>query len=257
MKKILLLAVASSLFLFSCKDDGTVTPGGDGTGNGSGFKTEQKQKSAGFYFSGNWCGPCGLYGKPALHNMSNKYGNDFAYIACQLNGSGATDPFNCADANSMAGAFGVSGVPTIQVGAAGDQFQAASGGTDMETKLDGYLAANKAKTPVANIAVSYVLEDGAISVTTETEFFEETSDDYQISVYLVESKLIANQYVSGSGWAKDVEFNNVLRTKLSASVVGDAFPAGTKAKGHIETMTFGDFLQSTWKTENLHVVAVL
>jgi Outer membrane protein Omp28 len=256
MKNLFILTLISGMLLYSCKDDSKVTPG-DGTGS-SEFKLALKQKNTGFYFTGNWCGPCGLYGSPAIANMSNKYGTDFVWVSCQLNdGAGKNDPFNTSDANTLSTVFPGNEIPIVWVGSYGDPFQSAIGGTMMQDSLDGFLATGRNKIPKANIGVDYEISDGAISVSTETEFFEDTDLEYMVSAYVLEDKLIERQLDTDKGWLNGSEFNNILRIKLSSNVLGDNLPLTAKTKGTIDAMAFGDFLQSNWKEENLKVMVVL
>lgn len=63
MKKLSLLSLffVAVLAVTSCKkEENNATP----TENPA-AGIAQEQKAVGFYLSGTWCGPCGLYGKPA------------------------------------------------------------------------------------------------------------------------------------------------------------------------------------------------
>lgn len=127
----------------------------------------------------------------------------------------------------------------------------------MESILDGYLTTGSRKNPLANIGIEYTISDGAIVVTTETEFFEDSDLEFAMGVYIIEDNLLESQTVTGQGSVDNTTFNNILRLNLSANVTGDVLPLNAKKKGQIDEMIFTDFLQSNWKIENLRIVAVL
>jgi len=258
MKKSLLLAIPLSMMIAfgACKKEKT-EPADDTTGGNSGpAAIAATQQSTIFYMSGNWCGPCGLYGAPAKKAMKTKHGDKMNIIACQLNGSSATDPLNNANANSLAGVFGVTGVPTAYV-VANNEGTAVGGGSAMQASMDAAITADIGISDVvANMAIENVKLDGTnLSFDTRTKFFKSATEEYKIAAYVMESGIAGRQYSSGSGWA-DYDFNDVLRKSVTSSVTGDALITGPAAdQEYPKSMTTS--IDGTWKAANLKVVVVL
>ena len=103
-----------------------------------------------------------------------------------------------AYANIMAGVFGVQAVPTTYIGANGT-IKTVSGSSQMESQIREVLNANLSLSPVANSRTSLQKEGSKVYINVKTKFFEETSSKYEMGVYLLESDLIDQQYVSGAG----------------------------------------------------------
>ena len=131
MKKIGLIGIMalSVLMLTNCKKESK----NEGTSGTPTPKPTPTQNIVGIYFGGTWCGPCGAYGKPTKEQMAAEFGDKLTLISCQLNGQGAPDPMNNADANAFAATFGVTGVPILYLGGNNGLIQGVSGGTSMAT----------------------------------------------------------------------------------------------------------------------------
>ncbi|MBI1307816.1 MAG: Omp28-related outer membrane protein [Bacteroidetes bacterium] len=247
MKYNFLLILSAALIISSCKDD-EVTPKVSSTAS-------DKQVATGFFFTGTWAKECGDYAVPAVKNLGTKYPNDFAYIGIHGNGSG-TDPFANSYGDEFQTLFNNNQIPTLIFGGNSKALIAMSNNVNFEHIADSIIQTYKALKPTATLSIINDIEDGAISTTINTKFIEATSDEYTLSVYLVESNLKQDQTIS-SGTLSNFEHNNVLRKRMSADVKGDALKSGAKAAGDVVTTILGDFLDSSWVESNVHIVAVL
>ncbi|MFM7699742.1 MAG: hypothetical protein ACKO7V_03005, partial [Bacteroidota bacterium] len=110
MKKIFMAFMGIALAISCSKKDqwipndlGSGTPGGGtgggGTGGGgaNGLVVAKVQNAFGINFSGNWCGPCGANGIPALYQLNTTHGAKFHGMKIGLN-----DPFSIGEGSSMA-----------------------------------------------------------------------------------------------------------------------------------------------------------
>ncbi len=255
MKKLSLLSFffVALFAVTSCKkEENNATP----TENPAGIA--QEQKAVGFYLSGTWCGPCGLYGKPAMANVEKANPTKFVVVACHLNGGGgATDPYNTQDANSLASAWAVTGVPTCAIGGAGQPAQKIGGGTGMESGMTTQINTVLSKTASANSSVDVAVDaSNKLTIKTKTKFFETSADAYSMSVYVVENNIKGRQYVSGTGWNENATHNNVLRKSVASSVVGEDLITGVTANQEV-SKNFETTLDAAWSKDNLEVVVVL
>lgn len=258
MKKISLLFLAV-LFITvqGCKKDDSNEPD-DKVGGGNGNPVEEikrEQKTVGFYFSGNWCGPCGRYGKPMLKNMTAKYPDNFLVISSQLNGSGP-DPMNCPAANELAGIFRANSVPSLFTGGGAGLISKVGGSAGMEAGADNNIAAVLGREAIANSKVTATANGTELTVATKTKFFVEQAEQYRIAVYVLEDGLAFPQYSSATGkWDYDHIHYNIIRSALT-EVAGDNLIKGATANQEVE-MSFTGTLESKWKTDKLKVTVVL
>jgi hypothetical protein len=249
MKKLSLLSLAllGVMFISNCKKD----PKGSGTPT----PTETpKQRAVAIYFGGTWCPPCGAYGKPAKEQLVNALKDDVILISCQLNSSSVTDPMNCPDANSLAGGFGVSGVPTMFTGGANEIMKGVSSGTAMGSTATANAQATLALPAFANISGTATISGGTITVNTKTKFLKDQAEEYMVAAYVLEDGITATQ--SSDASTKKNIHDRVLRTKLSSTVFGETIGSNFKS-GDSKDKTFTATLNSSWNAANLSVAIVL
>lgn len=259
MKKyIYTLAIAAITLLASCSKDSTST--GSGTDNDPGV-----QNVAAIYFGGTWCPPCGAYGKPMKEAMEAKYGDKFAFISCQVNGSTA-DPMNNADANALATSFNVTGVPMLNLGVNQSPFISFVGGSSsltsqvdklvdsMTTKVSPVMYVNSATATIDTTKLNLILVNANVKYVQD----DTTAGDLYLAGYLVESNLKYTQTSDGSTTLKNIH-NMVLRCKLAETVLGTSIATTTGKKGTVITKSIGSALPSTIKPvlANCKVVLML
>lgn len=255
MKKLSLLAmfVAVTVAFSACKKDEETSPSG---GDGNSTPTiSQTQNAVAFYLSGNWCGPCGLYGKPAMKNVKAKFGDKLVVIACHLNGQGAPDPLNISAANSIAGAWGVSAVPTCAIGGAGMPGTRVSG-SSMQTNLETRFNDITSNTATTGTNVDASIQNGQVMIKTNTKFFTATSEEHFISVYVTEDNIKGTQFISGQGWDNNAVHNDVLRRQINTNATGDSFTT-TATAGQEISKDFSTAVESEWNQSNLKAVVVI
>jgi thiol-disulfide isomerase/thioredoxin len=246
--KLIFICLIATVWVASCEKSDT--------GSGIDNNVPEQQNAVLFYFSGNWCGPCGLYGRPALKNIAEEFKGRVSIIDCQLNGSGK-DPLNNAYATTMAGVFNVQAVPTAFIGA-NKGMKVVSGNSDMETQIRDALNDNISPNSIANTVITSQVEGSEVYVNVKTRFFQETSDKFELAVYLLESNIVERQYVSSNGWDDNSIFNNVLREVLSEmdGQLGENLVTGSVKNEEI-TKSFKVTLNPAWKRENLSVAAII
>ncbi len=256
MKKLSLLTLflAVAVAFSSCKkDEETATPGNTGNNEPA---IAQEQKAVAFYLSGNWCGPCGQYGKPAMAAVEQAQGDKFVVVACHLNSQGTPDPLNTPEANALAGAWAVNSVPTCALGGAGLSGYKVGGGSSMKTGIENQVSVIQGKTASANSSIKATLNGTSLTVNTKTKFFDATSEPHFISVYIIEDGIALRQYVSGTGWDNSAIHNNVLRKALTTNTTGDDL-ATTATSGQIVSKDFSGTIESAWNKDNLRIAVVV
>jgi len=194
MKKIFMAIMGIALAISCSKKDqwipndlGSGTPGGgSGTGGGgtggggtNGLVVARVQNAFGINFSGNWCGPCGANGIPALYSLYTTHGAKFHGMKIGLN-----DPFQIPEGPNMAGTYNVSGIPAYVAGA--NFLQSASAWT---SAVNGIVATTPANVK-AGVALRRTKVGDSIYVDTKVEFFQAApAGNYSLAVYLVENNI--------------------------------------------------------------------
>ena len=229
MKKIFVLGLIASAFLFGCgPDDTSTTPqttvgGGEG-GGGTELTVENTQRSILWYWTATWCGPCGSNGSPLFKQIIDE-NEGVDIIAVDLHSSnssrltpGYTDPADNSSKPTPAVsqiALNIRPNGYIPLFTLNNEFQGNSSLNvgSVNSKID----ANNLNDATVGVAASASADGNTITVKTKTKFFEETSGEYHISVLLLEKDVIAPQQVGGT-----LDNNFAHRQVVRASVVGGA-----------------------------------
>jgi hypothetical protein len=244
MKKILALIPAAAIaFTFAaCKKE---TPAeGEVTSVSSLYRTVM------FEYTATWCGPCGQYGYPEMHDLIA----DFV-VASPKSSVVIMRPSDDIVDNVPAGQedlvdfFGFSGTPDGAVGINGGMYPDYNA---FKAKITAAHTAN----PVAKagIGISHTLSGSTMTINTKTVFFEEVAGTYNLALYVVEDKVMNSQ--NGQTPAT-VEHINTLRVIADAKAFGSTVAVNPK-KGEKVPGTYTVTLPAETRVkENCKVVAVL
>jgi hypothetical protein len=148
-----------------------------------GLVVPQAQNAFAIHFSGNWCGPCGVTGIPALYNLDSIYGAQFNGIKVGLN-----DPFSIPEGSSMAGQYNINAIPAYIAGA--NFIQSATTWASAINSIVGTVPANV----MAGVALRRNRVGDTIFVDTKTKFFQSVpTGNYSLAVFIVENNILLSQ----------------------------------------------------------------
>lgn len=241
MKKSLLLAVPAlclALAFSSCKKE--EASGGDLQIQ----SVSSRYKPVVFEYSATWCGPCGQYGYPAMHELMAEYKPRVTGVFVHPSDDIiSTEPDGQDDLISF---FGWSGTPSAAVNAGPDTYP-----TYLEPKVTQAL--NEHPNAKAGIGIARSIDGNTLTVKTQTVFFEDVPGTYNLAVYVTESKIMETQ----NGQSGTVEHDYILQTIANGKAFGTQIASsptkGTKVDGDY-TITLPSSIRNK---DNIRVVAVL
>jgi hypothetical protein len=288
MKKIFVLGLIASAFLFGCSDDPTTTPattpvttGGDSatTGGGSGEGTttlivENTQRAFMAYVGASWCPPCGSAGGPGFKEIRKTFSND-ELVGLYFAPSGVTAPYvgdgnpapylstMSSNVTKSTGTIPYYSINGVNVGGAYTQPSATL------SVYRGFIDDKIAESAKLGIAAKQTLTDGALSCEVAIEAFDEYDGDIYYSVLAVEKSAIGFQKVGG---VDEYEYDHTYITR--ASLIGDgtmdgqelfkSISSGSVSTGtkfsekfslEFENIQAGDYIFWEYTPENTVIVA--
>jgi len=181
MKKSALLLLSLAFILLSCnKDEETETP------TEQPFTPKQEQWGFAINYTATWCGPCGDWGAPLIHELSDA--GDVIAITAHSSG----DPmFNSVLFTSFNGDRPVgASIPAFWIG-------------DVKSTDTSTMNTLLQQVPIAGIAIKSSKTDSSMTIQTKTRFFDAGSSKFFLSVLILEDG------IDGSASAGDYEQNGV------------------------------------------------
>ena len=239
MKKFALLLLIPVFIIASCNKD-------EENDNPQTETLTPKQEQWGFAinYTATWCGPCGDWGAPLIHELYET-GDVIAITAHAANdpmyNSGLYMSFNADRPNGGA-------IPSFWIG-------------DTKTTSVSEMTTLLEQTPIAGIAIETTKNETSMTVKTKTEFFEAGNGKYFLSVLILENG------IDGSSSAGDYEQNGaedptsyqhdfVLR---ASSVNGNSYGEEiviSPEKGVVVEKEYEITLNPTWG-QDVYAVAIL
>ncbi len=134
------------------------------------LKPTQEQKGFAINYTARWCGPCGNWGAPLIHQYADD-APDGAIICAHA----SNDPMH----NNLFNSFAIDrttngGIPSFWVG---DNFtQSSSAMTSLLSQPD----------PECGVDYKYEINDGKMHVKTKVKFFDDGQGEYYLSVLVLE-----------------------------------------------------------------------
>jgi hypothetical protein len=181
MKNYLILFITIAILCVSCNKD-------EETDNNPSDELTVKNEQWGFAlnYTATWCGPCGNWGAPRIHELEQA-GNVVAITAhAQGDPMYKSSLYNSFDADRPTGG----GIPSFWIG-------------DLSSSDVSTMNSLLARTPVAGIAIQYSKSETDMTIKTKTEFFNTGSGKYFLSVLILEDG------INGSSAAGDYSQNGV------------------------------------------------
>lgn len=242
MKKLLALIPAAALAFtwVSCNKDEV--------GTDEVISVSSKYKAVVFEYTATWCGPCGTYGYPVMHDIMHSYG-DSAHQAVAIVMHRPDDLVDNEPAgqDDIATFFGFSGTPDGAV----NMFSAYPNENTYTTKINQAVAANA--TAKAGVGMAYSFVGNVMTLNTKTVFFSDLTGTYNLGVYVVENDLQNTQ----NGQTGVVDHDYVLRACADGKAFG-ATIASNPAKGTKVDGTYSITLPTeTQNKNNVKVVCVI
>jgi hypothetical protein len=254
MKKLLSLFLISSMFFVACSDD--TAPPTDGGGTTDPFSiSDVAKKNTSFVVkhTGTKCPPCGSWGWDMFAEFIDNIGDDAVYMA----------PYSYPGiwiipaATQLASVNGVKGYPTFAANNEAQLSAARAQGkvNTAEEKQMVYDVVNAfVDAPVlANTALIYKIEDGAIQIKYKAKAFQDLTGTTQVAIYLLENKVVGEQ--SGHPDGNEAVHKHVMRKAVGDKVWGESIT--TLASGEEYDSEEMIILDSAWDESHLEIVVVM
>jgi hypothetical protein len=239
MKKFTIILMLFVLVASACKKD-------EEEEETSKLNPTATQKGFAINYTATWCGHCGNWGAPLIHDYS-KAASTVVAICAHSGDPMSNDLYASFTADRTTGG----GIPSFWVG---------DTKTTNGNAMKDLLASGNA---VAGVDYTYKVEGGVMTVSTETKFFSAGSGDYYLSVLVLEDGIdgssSAGQYKQ-SGTANsypndDYRHDFVLR---ASSVSGNAYGqllGSNPPKDKVYTKEYKINVDASWK--NPYAVAII
>lgn len=237
MKKILFI-VAIAIIIASCKktDETPATPT---------LKPIQKQWGLVIEYTATWCGPCGNWGAPLMHDLCAKS----PYVV-GIAAHASNDPMHIAGLYStfLSDRTNNGAVPTFWIG-------------DEESQSESSLTTLLNKTATAALDLNYTKTTSSMTVNVQSKFFTATSGDYYLSVIMLEDGIdggtnAAQGYKQAGTSDANFTHNHVLRAASGGKSYGESIVSGAITAGKTVNKTYTIAIDPTWK-KTLYPVAIL
>lgn len=238
MQKFTYLFIAVSFFLSSVQAQ----------------NVEQKQMALMSKKTATWCNPCGTWGW-TLFNDIWVAKKDVAVIF-ELHNS-TTSQLYSPNAASMYSYFDqVSSTPAFYVNGKNETQYSTSGGiytTLTKSRVLAVIDSISNLAPVVNAGFNTNISNDTLYINTKVKFFQNTTGEYYLGVYLSESNVI--KYQNGIG--NTAVHKQPMRVSVSPNVMGDLIVNGPVAANAQFTDSYFYKLNATWIPANVNVFTVI
>jgi hypothetical protein len=238
MKNLAFLLLASVLFFTAC----------DKENSGDKLNPTQTMYGLAINYTATWCGPCGNWGAPLIHDLKNV--NASKVVAITVHASG--DPMYLQNLYSEFSADRTTGggIPSFWVG----DITGSGGATaNMQSLL--------AQIPDAGIDYKIVKNNGVFEIKAQVKFFNAVQGEYYLSTLVLEDGIDGS---TNSGAYKQNGVSNpetykhdfVLRASATGNSYGELLVNGPVTQNQTFDKTYSVNIDPTW-TNDVYVVCLL
>ncbi len=250
MKKIFIISAISASILFaSCTKEETKTTVITPTDNT--LLVAQKNMSLINKFTGTNCYYCGDWGWTLIEDLITNHKDDAVVVGAYSQNSFA-QLFISTIATDWDKRLPVTqGYPTFAPNFVDSWLLPVA--DDLENNIEATVTAHNNLPVLVNTAHTFKIDGTKLIVTSATKFFQDTTGEYQLGVYVMENKVIGNQ--SGPNGGPSASHHNVLRSGNTSW--GEALANGTIVANSVINKTTTIVLDPKWKVADLEVFTVI
>jgi hypothetical protein len=237
MKKKLLLSCLLAIFYFQISAQ-IVVP--------------EEQKTLITKVSATWCPPCGGWAWDFFEELIEDNEEKAVLVVAHYSG----DLFNTT-ADEIADNFNAVFQPAFFLN---NTLQSSLNSGNASTKRGEFkdeIDANFMNAPLANAGFELALSGKDLTITTKTKFFQPTSGEYYLGVYVIENGVINTQAGRGSDAVHEKILRGAANTdETFGTLITNGSVDANAEFDHTFAMTLGD----NWNTDNgdhLEVIAVI
>ncbi|PHN05820.1 Omp28-related outer membrane protein [Flavilitoribacter nigricans] len=171
--------------------------------------------------SASWCPYCGTWGWDFMEALMEDNSNFSNLITAHYSGD-----YRSTEAAQMTSNFGAFGQPEFFFNS--DRISVnASTTNQMRTEVKAMIAQKREESPVVQTGLLAGPNNGQFNVVTKTRFFQNTSGEFYLGLYVVEKSFSGPQ----AGRQTTALHKNVLRAGLSDNTFGEQLIAGAVGAG--------------------------
>lgn len=199
--------------------------------------------------SASWCPHCGNWGWNFFEGLLD--GNQDKAIMMVTHYSGN---YRTSAGEAMASNFGIIGQPEFYMGT--EKISANSGNySNMIPMVSNSVSSMIGQAPVAQSALKLgMLQDGSVKVQARAQFFEKTSGEFYLGIYIVEKTFVGYQSPIGN----DAEHKNLFRGSIDDNDFGELLVAGSVDEDQVFDLEYSFNLNATgYQSDNVNLVSIL
>ena len=206
-----------------------------------------EQKALITKIAATWCINCGTWGWDIYEDIIEDNSDDALIITAHYNGDLHTNT-----AKSISDNFGSVGQPQFFLG---NELTRLHEGNRFEKRAEIKEAAQaiSAQMPVANTGIQYQLNGKRLEVRVKTKFFQNTTDEFYVATYILESGVLNFQ----TGKEAVVAHSKVLRGAFTENDFGIAIGSQGISEGSEFVRNQTMDLPADWDKDQLEVVAII
>ena len=256
MKKIFVLSLVASMFLFGCGPEETTGPDGGGSTDKLAVATVKKEnKSLIAKFSGTNCPPCGTWGWTMMASLVDGAGTE-AVTMTAYGQNFVAQLFITDEATTLQNAWGAAGYPHFGAnGSVTTQDRSQGVYTALEEQeIFDRVNAHAASAVTANTTLNYEIVDGKLNMKYKTSAWGDISGTPYLAIYVLEDKVKGNQ--AGHSEGANAIHKKVLRGEVTASAGYGSEISGLAVGSDVSGEATYE-LDSDWDTDHIIVAPVM
>lgn len=207
----------------------------------------QEQRTLITKVTASWCGNCGTWGWTLFEGLVEDNPDKAVLIANHYSGD-----LSNTTSDEIAENWNVNSQPRFLTGN-DDQSVLSSNIDAKRTAIKGIVDANFMSMPLANAGIEASITGDQLMINTKTQFFQPTTGEYYLGVYIVENGVINNQ----SGQGANAVHKKIMRGAVTSTTFGDLLMNGSIGMNMEFDKSFTMTVDSGWDINNLEVVTII